>query len=269
MNGYTPTVSYLTLLDRYILLCFLYLFAVAVQNCIVTLLDDSVRQRPFQDASALAISCSWVAIHIVIPVRLYTRKRAEVQRNVEMKNEARMSAAGGGPVRRVSMVREDDSGGCGGCWGPSRGGRRGWLPRMFNAMSRRRVVPIARQPKPPQPPQPSGGRGQDGKVSVDLLRGSDMDAGGEQPFSPRGASGAFHLGGGGSSGMGSLRKSPALGMMLPSQSSYPTATSRPWAAAGNGRSPDAFGSGSHVDDGPGAAIWRDNALAAAIAESHP
>lgn len=279
---YMPTVSYLTLLDRYILLCFLYLFFVASQNCMVTLLMDSEKLRPFQNASALLITVSWVAIHVVIPVRLVLRQRSEEKRNVELKNEARNSTPGNGPVRRTSMVRDDRA-----AWRRGRG--RGCLAWLFATVTRRhRVVPVARPPKPPvaggatpgtlTPGGPGDKRGSD-------HRGSDL---GEEPFSPHGPGrDASHgmlgpsLSGGGASGTtGSLRTAPDLFIAgIPSQASLPPPirAKLPPAASGgggNGASSAHFGSSMQQQRGaaegaaeaspatrPNSAIWRDNALA--------
>lgn len=68
-----PTVSYLTLLDTYILACFIWLFFVACQNSIVTLLADHPSLERFQDASALAIVGSWLFLHVVVPLKARER----------------------------------------------------------------------------------------------------------------------------------------------------------------------------------------------------
>lgn len=232
-----------------------------------------MKLRRFQNASALTITISWLVAHLIIPIRLVMRQRAEQKRNVGLKNESRTSAPGV-PMRRTSAMRDDGDG------TPLSCSRRGCLPSLIGAVSRQRqVLPLAR------PPHLSGaasvnGNGAAGnsidKRAADLVRSSNAGSATIEPdqsFSRRGPSRdgprPGMLSGGASGGAGSLRSLLSAG--LPSQSSLPQPAERVRTAAavgGSGRVAAAhFGSSSRTaaesDDAGGekmSPVWRNNLL---------
>jgi hypothetical protein len=59
--------AYLTFLDRYILTCFVFMTAVAIQNYVVTKAPDVSTAREWNSAGALALSVSFATAQLAVP----------------------------------------------------------------------------------------------------------------------------------------------------------------------------------------------------------
>ena len=68
VSNYTPAVGYLTVLDAYLLLCFLFLSAVAAANVAISMAPDEAHARSWNYHIGISIAISWAGVHLALPV---------------------------------------------------------------------------------------------------------------------------------------------------------------------------------------------------------
>ena len=68
VSNYTPAVGYLTVLDAYLLTCFLYLCAVAAANVAVSMASDEALARSLNYHIGITIAVSWGGLHLAQPI---------------------------------------------------------------------------------------------------------------------------------------------------------------------------------------------------------
>jgi hypothetical protein len=103
VSTYTPAVAYLTLLDAYLLLCFLFLSAVSAANVAISLAPDEARARRWNYNTAVSLIICWVGVHLALLLALRAERaqhRAAVRaRDVCERVNVRRWAGGAGSDR--------------------------------------------------------------------------------------------------------------------------------------------------------------------------
>ena len=68
VSNYIPAVGYLTLLDAYLLLCFLFLSAVAAANVAISMAPDETRARLWNRNIGISLASAWGGVHLLLPI---------------------------------------------------------------------------------------------------------------------------------------------------------------------------------------------------------
>ena len=92
--NYTPAVSYLTYLDIYVLLCFIVMCAVSLQNYAVSSAPDVPTAKRWNRIGAIILTCSFAAMQLLVPAAMIYANHTALNRNLvrsakHVKNEAR------------------------------------------------------------------------------------------------------------------------------------------------------------------------------------
>ena len=90
VSNYIPAVGYLTLLDAYLLLCFLFLSAVAAANVAISMAPDETRARTWNRNIGIGLSSAWGGIHLLLPI---VKRVARLQYRADMRARDAREAA--------------------------------------------------------------------------------------------------------------------------------------------------------------------------------
>jgi hypothetical protein len=100
VSSYTPAVAYLTLLDAYLLICFLFLSAVSVANVAISLAPNEALARNWNYNTAVSLIVSWLGVHLALLLALRVerghRRVAMLARDVREQVNMRRWAGGAG-----------------------------------------------------------------------------------------------------------------------------------------------------------------------------
>ena len=130
--NFTPAVGYLTLLDRYVLLCFFFMTAVAAANVVVSVAPDEHTMRIWNRNLGGGLAAAWAGCHMLLPFAKWRSQRhhlATVRRN-NAREAADMRRWVAGALNRRLSLRQFAASMTGGDTGSTHGSMRSLTTSM-------------------------------------------------------------------------------------------------------------------------------------------